>query len=227
MMKKKHRTIPGKRALRRYKTEVKRLRRQIDRLTSQPCQIVEPVDDAGLVRPPTAAMIFGSEIEAIRNYVLQYPNLETGGSLYGWYSESGLPIIALVTGPGRNAMHHEVRFHADEAYSFAMGNAIVEYGLQHVGEWHSHHKINLNRPSGVDCDAMRTSLASPNSPVGRFLCGIANIVGSEVTFNAYYFSRGNGDAYSHTPLVVKNGCSPLRTGLKGRIEAIERKGGLS
>ena len=227
MMKKEQRTCPGRRARRRHKAEVKRLRRQIERLTSQSCQGVGQVDNNGPVRPPTAAMIFGSEIEAIRNYVLQYPNLETGGSLYGWYSESGLPIIALVTGPGRNAMHHEVRFHADEAYSFAIGNAIVEHGLQHVGEWHSHHKINLSHPSGIDCDAMRTSLASPSSPVKRFLCGIANIVADKVTFNAYFFSRGSGGAYSHTPLVIKPGCSPLRTGLKSRLEAFEVKGTLS
>ena len=223
----KHRSSPGRQARRRYKAEVKRLKRQIESLTSQSCQSVEPFCTNGLIHPPTAAMIFGSEIEAMRNYVLQYPNLETGGSMYGWYSETGLPVIALVTGPGRNAMHHEVRFHADEAYSFAMGNAIVEYGLQHVGEWHSHHKINLNHPSGVDCDAMRTSLASPNSPIGRFLCGIANIVGNEVTFNAYFFSKGNGGSYSHTPLVIKPGWSPLRTGLKSHLEAFEKKGTLS
>ena len=227
MMSMKHRSCPGRRVRRRHKAEVKRLRREIERLTAQCCRSVALADGNRLVSSPTAAMIFGSEVEAIRNYVLQYPNLETGGSMYGWYSETGLPIIALVTGPGRNAMHHEVRFHADEAYSFAIGNAIVEHGLQHVGEWHSHHKINLNHPSGVDCDAMRTSLASPRSRVRRFLCGIANIVGGDVTFNTYYFSRGNGGSYSHTPLVIKPGGSPLRTGLKSQLEAFEKKGTLS
>lgn len=227
-MKKKSRTSPGKQARRRHKAEVKRLRRELERLTSRSCPSVAlTAGNIGPVRPPSAGMIFRSEIDEISNYVLQYPNLETGGSMYGWYSETGLPIIALITGPGKNAMHHEVRFHADEAYSLAMGNAIVEYGLQHLGEWHSHHMINLNHPSGVDCDAMRTSLALPTSPIRRFLCGIANIVDGKVTFNAYFFSRDNGCSYSHTPLVVKPGCSPMRTGLNGRLETIEKKGTLS
>ena len=221
---KKKKTSAGKRTRRRLKSEIRRLRRENERLAAQHCRSVASAGGNGVIRPPSAGMIFESEIEAIRNYVLQYPNLETGGSLYGWYSESGLPIIALVTGPGKNAMHHEVRFHADEAYSLAIGNAIVEYGIQNVGCWHSHHHMSLNSPSGIDCDAMRTSLATPNSPIGRFLCGIANIMGKEVLFNTYFFSRGNGGSYSHTPLVIKPGCSPLRTGLKTVLEAIEKKG---
>lgn len=224
---KKKRTSAGKQARRRLKAEIRRLRRENVRPSARGRPGTVSICSAGMSVPPTAAMIYESEMNAIRKYVLEYPDLETGGSMYGWYSETGLPIIALVTGPGRNAMHHEVRFHADEAYSFAVGNAIVEHGLQHVGEWHSHHKINLNHPSGVDCDAMKTSLASPSSPIGRFLCGIANIVEEKVTFNAYFFSRGDGGAYSHTPLVIKPGCSPLRTGLKSHLEAFEKKGTLS
>ena len=39
----------------------------------------------------------------------------------------------------------------------------------------------------------------------------------------YFFSKGNGGSYSHTPLVDQPGCSPLRTGLKTVLEAIEKK----
>ena len=223
-MKKKRRTSPGRQARRRLKAEVKRLKRENERLTVQHRRSVAPSGVNGHISPPSAGMIYESEKKRICDYVMKYPNLETGGSMYGWYSESGLPIIALITGPGKNAMHHEVRFHADEAYSLEIGNAIVGYGLQHLGEWHSHHKMDLNHPSGVDCDAMRTSLASRNSSIARFLRGIANLVGKEVTFNMYFFSKGNGGSYSHTPLVDQPGCSPLRTGLKTVLEAIEKKG---
>ena len=221
---KKKKTSAGKRTRRRLKSEIRRLRRENERLAAQHCRSVASAGGNGVIRPPSAGMIFESEKKRISEYVLNYPNLETGGSMYGWYSESGLPVIALITGPGKNAMHHEVRFHADEAYSLEIGNAIVGYGLQHLGEWHSHHKMALNHPSGVDCDAMRTSLVSQNSSIGRFLCGIANIVGKEVTFNTYFFTRGNGGSYYHTPLVDQPGCSPLRTGLKSVLEAIEKKG---
>ena len=217
MKKCKRKMCAGRRLRKRQEAEIKRLKKEVARLSAQRCQEA-PVDG---VRPPEAALIFGSEVEAIRAHVLEYSRLETGGSLYGWWSETGLPVIALATGPGKNAQHHECSFHADEAYSFVLGNALVEYGLQHLGEWHSHHHMRLNHPSSIDCDAMRTSLATPNSPIRRFFCGIANIVrGGEVTFNAYYFSKGSGTSVHHTPIFVKPGCSPIRAGLKNVLATI-------
>lgn len=215
MKKCKRKMCAGRRLRKRQDAEIKRLKKEVARLSAQRCQEAS-VDG---VRHPEAALIFGSEVEAIRAHVLEYSRLETGGSLYGWWSETGLPVIALATGPGKNAQHHECSFHADEAYSFVLGNALVEYGLQHIGEWHSHHHMTLSYPSGIDCDAMRTSLATPNSPIRRFFCGIANIVSGEVTFNAYYFSKENGTSYAHTPIFVKPGCSPIRAGLKNIFAA--------
>lgn len=174
--------------------------------------------------PPSAAMIYGSELNAIQNHVLRYPDLETGGSLYGWYSETGLPIIAMATGPGRNATHESTRFHADESYSMAIGRRMVSYGLQHLGEWHSHHVLGLAQPSGIDCRAMQSSLGAPGSPASRILCGIANIVGGRVTFNLFFFSADMGLEYAGTPLVVREGESPVRIGLGKVLGPFEQEG---
>lgn len=223
---------PGKRARRRLKGTIKRLKREIDRLQLQiqsqekHCR-TESVcwqHRAELLQPPAAAMIYASELEAVREHVLRYPQLETGGSLFGWYSETGLPILALATGPGKRAMHGETRFHADEAYSFELGRAIADHGLQHIGEWHSHHRMALSHPSGIDCRAMEESLNVPDSPIKRFLCGIANIAGGAVTLNIYFFTAATGQAYRPVPLVVKGGVSPVRSGLWHMLETMEAKG---
>lgn len=223
-MNKHRRTTPGKRARKRLKAEVKRLKEKVDALESAIIRIRGNNVRTGEVATPSAAMLYESELNAIQRHVLCYPNLETGGSLYGWYSETGLPVIAIATGPGQNARHDSTRFHADEAYSMAVGNQMAAHGLQHLGEWHSHHKISLSQPSAIDCRAMAESLGVHGSPFLRFLCGIANIVGDKVTFGLFYFSTKTGLAYSHTPIVVKNGCSPMRTGIVGTIENINQKG---
>ena len=221
-MKKHRKTTTGKKARMRLRATIRRMRKQIDALRAESrvgsaCSIAP--HRAG---PPSAAMIYGSELHAVQKHVLRYPNLETGGSLYGWYSETGLPIIALATGPGRNATHEATRFHADEQYSMEIGRKMINHGLQHVGEWHSHHTLGLAQPSGVDCRAMEASISG--STARRFLCGIANIVGDKVTFNLFFFSAGSGLDYAGTPLVVREGESPMRTGLGKVLEMFERKG---
>ncbi len=226
-MNKKRGTSAGKRMRRRLKAEIRRLRMENMRLAAHSRSGTVSTRSVGMSVPPAAAMMYGSEMNAIRKYVLEYPNLETGGSMYGWYSETGLPIIALVTGPGRNAMHHLTRFHADEGYSMEVGRAVVDYGLQHIGEWHSHHKMGLNYPSDIDCQAMSDSLSVANSATKRFLCGVANIVGTKVTLNTFFFSIESGRNYSHVPIVVKSDDSPIRTGLRRLVEEIERKGKLA
>lgn len=229
-MKKKLR--PGHRARRRQKAAIKRLKREVGRLQrqiqAQQGLLMEvktnPNRHSEPLQVPGAAMIYASELDAVRKYVLRYPQWETGGSLFGWYSETGFPIIALATGPGKNAVHGATRFHADEDYSFAMGNLIASHGVDHLSEWHSHHKMALSHPSDIDCRAMQRALEAPTSSTRRFLCGIANITEGGVTLNTYYFMAGEGGKYRHVPLVVKEGISPVRIGLQSLLEEMEAKG---
>ena len=200
----------------RLRARIRRMQKQIDALLAGTIGGPTSSNAVNRPKPPSAAMIYESEFQAVQKYVLQYPDLETGGSLYGWYSETGLPIIALATGPGENATHEPTRFHADETYSMAIGRKMVNHGLQHLGEWHSHHTMGLFLPSGIDCHAMQASLSAQASPIRRFLCGIANIVGDKVVFNTYYFSVESGLNYTCTPMVVREGASPMRIGL-GRV----------
>ena len=217
-----HEARSGKRVRRRLRASLRRMQKQIDALRTKIRGGSTNAIVTCRLMPPSAAMVYDSEFQAIQKHVLKYPNLETGGSLYGWYSETGLPIIALATGPGRNAVHESTRFHADEQFSMEIGSKIVNYGLQHVGEWHSHHTLGLAQPSGIDCRAMQASIGS--SPTGRFLCGIANIVGDKVTFNLFFFSTEKGLNYTCPQLVVREGVSPLRIGLCRVLGPIEQEG---
>ena len=220
---KTHKTRPGKRVRKRLRASIRRMRKQINALRAEICGGSANAIVANRPKPPSAALVYDSEFQAIQKHVLKYPNLETGGSLYGWYSETGLPIIALATGPGRNATHEATRFHADEQYSMEIGQKVVNYGLQHVGEWHSHHTLGLAQPSGIDCRAMQASIGC--SPAGRFLCGIANIVGDTVMFNLFFFSTETGLTYAGTPIVVRDGDSPVRIGLDKILGSFEKKRG--
>ena len=222
---KKHRKITtGKKVRMRLRSTIRRLQKRIDALCAENGEGSTGSIAAYGMKPPSAAMIYGSEFKTICRYVLDYPNLETGGSLYGWYSENGLPIIAFATGPGKNATHEATRFHADEAYSMAIGRKMMFHGAQHLGEWHSHHSLGLATPSGIDCRAMQTSLCAPGSQVRRFLCGIANIVGDKVTFNAYFFTPESGLNYTCPRLVPREGESPLRIGLNKVLGPFEQEG---
>ncbi len=221
-MKKKHKTTTGKKVRMRLRARIRRMQKQIDALNAKIGEVPAGSISAYRPKPPSAAMIYGSELKAVQGHVLRYPDLETGGSLYGWYSETGLPIIALATGPGKKAMHEATRFHADENYSMAIGLRMINHGLQHIGEWHSHHVLGLAQPSGIDCNAMQTSVSG--SPTRRFLCGIANITDDGVTLNLFFFSAEAGFDYAATPMVVREGDSPVRIGLAKILGPFEQEG---
>ena len=55
------------------------------------------------------AVIFKSEMDFISRCILDYPSIETGGQLFGFYTEAGIPVVLYAIGPGRNA-NHQVAF---------------------------------------------------------------------------------------------------------------------
>ncbi len=96
--------------------------------------------------------IFESEIEAMVGETHRFPNQETGGDLFGFWTHTLEPVVYLACGPGPGARRSSVRFHQDADYLGAMhAQAFDGFGAQHVGDWHSHHTLGLDRPSGVDC----------------------------------------------------------------------------
>ena len=170
-------------------------------------------------RPSGTAMIYQSELDFVSRCILDYPHIETGGQLFGYWTASGVPVVLFAIGPGPQANHQVAFFNQDVEYLTKVGSMLVErYGLQHIGEWHSHHQLGLAHPSGHDAATMVNCIRRQN--LGRFLMCIGNCTESSSTLNAFNFAQSAGDDYLHAAWEVKEGVSPFR-------DAIERDGDLA
>ena len=176
--------------------------------------------------PPTAAprvLISRSELDLIGRFTLDWPDLETGGDLFGFYTRSGLPVVTYVLGPGPRARRTEVAFYQDREFLVKAGGALLDrHGLQHLGEWHSHHRLGLRRPSGGDVRTVaraRETYALPS-----FLLGIATIGetprGLSPELAGYLFARGDPHEHDRCAWVVLP--APSTTRADASLEWIER-----
>ena len=160
----------------------------------------------------TKVLIYEAEARRIARFVYEYPDLETGGDLFGYWTHSGAPVISYVIGPGRGSSHNLASFYQDPEWLYDVGVDLYDrHGIQHVGEWHSHHRLGLNEPSGGDVRTVR--LGMKEKSWSRFLLMIATLDAhpdSPVLQNYYLFSR-DGD-YRPARIVVLPGGSPFRSG---------------
>lgn len=129
-------------------------------------------------------IIFISELDYVSRCILDCLDIETGGQLFGYWTEEGVPVVMYAIGPGKNANHQVTFFNQDIEYLLRTGNELrIRYGLQHIGEWHSHHRLGLARPSSHDANTMVSTIREKN--LGRFLLCIGNTDGSTTTFNPF------------------------------------------
>jgi hypothetical protein len=172
-------------------------------------------------------LIYKGELNRITGWVEEYPDLETGGQLFGFWTASGFPVIQVAIGPGKNAKHTPISFFQDKDYLKQTGEYLNHtYGLQHIGEWHSHHGMGLETPSGGDTRAMLSALTNPNLP--RFLLCIANIYPAnnkrtiKIGCFLYTLSSPSYKTGAWVILPGKSGESPLREAVND--ECIIKKG---
>lgn len=152
--------------------------------------------------PSALAIIAKSEIDYISRCILDYKHIETGGQLFGDWTADGTPRVLYAIGPGRNANHESTFFNQDVDYLVKVGRILnEEYGLQHIGEWHSHHQLGLAHPSGHDASNMVSSIR--NNHLGRFLLCIGNCTDTNSTINAFNFTEQAGNEYVHAKWLVK------------------------
>jgi hypothetical protein len=132
----------------------------------EPKTIIKEV--APVVCPSDVAIIYRSELDFISRCILDRTNIETGGQLFGFWTGNGVPVVLYAIGPGPNANHQVAFFNQDVNYLVAVGRALKEnYGLHHIGEWHSHHQLGLARPSSHDENTMVSTFRDKN--LGKFL----------------------------------------------------------
>ena len=95
--------------------------------------------------------MFKEDIERMEKYIRAYPHQETGGDLFGLWTSSGDAVIHVVLGPGKNCKRTGTSFYQDIPYLHRNGNLLTQdYLLCHIGEWHSHHQLQLFQPSQGD-----------------------------------------------------------------------------
>ena len=111
--------------------------------------LLQKVDD--MIMKTIYAYIYPSELKAICTQASKYQNTETGGDLYGTWTEGGAPVIFLATGPGRQSSGDRIWFDLDKD-SILRNNEYLfdKFGIQYLGDWHSHHVLDLDRPSPGD-----------------------------------------------------------------------------
>ncbi|MBR1565113.1 MAG: Mov34/MPN/PAD-1 family protein [Paludibacteraceae bacterium] len=153
-------------------------------------------------------IVYQSELDYLSRCILDYPNIETGGQLFGFYTSKGTPVVCYTIGPGKHANHQTTFFNQDLDYLQTVGDVLTrEYGLQHIGEWHSHHRLGLDHPSGHDARTMHHSLDS--LCLNQFLLCIATTNGISACVNAYSFLQ-NDPAYYPLRWNIKAEPSPYR-----------------
>lgn len=155
-------------------------------------------------------IIYESELDAIAQQAALYPDLETGGDLFGLWTNTGNPVIQYVLGAGPEAQRYETAFYQDRAFLETYGGAInAQHALQHLGEWHSHHHLDLRHPSPGDIQTVRHALRTYH--LRQFLLCICNLE-ADVRVDGFLFSAQSGTShpYQTCAWVVLPGASPLR-----------------
>lgn len=155
------------------------------------------------------AIIYQGELDYISKCVLDYPGIETGGDLFGFWTYSGFPVIQYVIGPGKNSNHQIAFFNQDIDYLKDVGNALRNtHGLQHIGEWHSHHRLGLAEPSEHDITTVTKAIDNYN--LGKFFLVITNVHQNSSGINGFMFTKQQGRIFDYSGWVVLSGESPMR-----------------
>lgn len=164
----------------------------------------------------SSVLVFESELEKISSFAAIYPDLETGGSLFGYWTHSGAAVVFLAIGPGERARHEVTSFYQDEQYLLQCTHLLYDsFGLQHIGEWHSHHQLRLYSPSGGDARTVRVGLEARKWD--RFVIAITNLhrtvtLKLDVDCRFFHFDRNRPD-YQECEVQILPGESPIRSRL--------------
>lgn len=160
--------------------------------------------------PLHKALIHRSELDFIGRCVLEYPTIETGGDLFGFWSNEGNAVIHYVIGPGQRTSRSETSFYQDIGYLKECGRVLNgRFGLEHIGAWHSHHRMSLYQPSLGDVHTMQNALKTKNP--SRFIISICNIEKeNSVSIGCFIFTANDHEPYGDCEWKILEGKSPLR-----------------
>ncbi len=161
------------------------------------------------------ALIYEGELAMMARFVSDYPDIETGGDLFGFWTHSGSPVIEYVLGPGAGAQHEHAAFYQESSYLLEVGSRLHElHGLQHIGTWHSHHRLELSQPSHGDSLTMQRAVEKHGFHSWLLtICTFAEAADT-VEMHGYLYRAGGGGTYQQTTWLLLPGSSPIRAALE-------------
>ena len=141
-------------------------------------------------------LIYPEDKEFLRDSTMCYENIETGGDLFGLWKNENEVVVQLVTGPGKYCRRTTTAFFQDATYLSSVGKFLTSAkGLCNIGEWHSHHRLNLPEPSGGDKATVWRNM--PSCGLKRFLLIIATITPEgQVNMNGFMFTAPENGSIS-------------------------------
>lgn len=158
--------------------------------------------------PHIKVHMFENDVNMMAHLVLLHPAKETGGNLFGLWTDGQEPVVHIVLGPAIGCTRTEISFYQSIPYLERVGGIVTqEYQLCHIGEWHSHHRLRLSEPSSGD-----SSTVTRNFPKGTcgFVLIIANILpNGRVSLSPYFYKEGK-TTYEKGEIHILRGQSPFR-----------------
>ena len=116
------------------------------------------------------------EMDQIHQWVLKKDNIETGGDLFGLWIDEHTAVVQFVLGPGQGCRRTTASFYQDVDYLEKADKYLTKHhGLCNIGQWHSHHRMSLCRPSGGDENTVWGNM--PKLGLSRYIVLIATIQG--------------------------------------------------
>jgi len=148
--------------------------------------------------------LFEEDQKMMEDLVLHYPDIETGGDLFGLWTSEGDVVLHIVLGPGQGCKRTDVSFYQDIPYLQRNGELLTQnYMLCHIGEWHSHHQLRLSHPSHGDSSTVIRNYPGPDTC--GFLLIIANILSlprRQVTLSPYLYTANSRNSFDLKGTIV-------------------------
>jgi len=167
--------------------------------------------------------IYQSEYDVIVAEAQKYPSTETGGTLFGTWTHGGMFVVWLASGPGKNARGNYGEFAQDTSFMNYWQQELMErFALQHIGGWHSHHIMGIDRPSGGDTGVIQ------NYARNHHRDSALEIIVTHKTYDrktyqttpiAYFYYDAQKGLYTEAGFMILKGESPLRSHVNNAKDA--------
>lgn len=166
---------------------------------------------------------FEEGLKLLAEEVASCPDWETGGSLFGHVDRQGNIVVDFICPPGPDAQHSPCHFSQSLAFFHSAQKILKRYGIDYLGDWHSHQRLSLDHPSGEDAANM-ASISRRNS-VAPLVQIIANLrprplsslrdwgpnskEDLEVHLNAYVYPEIGSTKFVEADIELLEGKSPM------------------